>query len=624
MPDLNQVAIPDGPWPYGVDSVTDPLFVNQGNVCWATNSLNKGGIYQTRPGYSILYDSSNTDEPRGLSLFSPKNKGTVLVKAIGTAVRTASDPFNTWSTIPGITLSPSASPVYMTNCYKGAQTQADGSLEFLDTFPMMIIQDGESRAYSWDGSMAHKLNPDPSDQVLGAQTPIGKFGTWVGNRYWVAVGARLYASNELEPDKFTETLQLASGGYFTLPGVITGMGTTADAQSLIVFTATTTSVFEVNVPREQWSATPGFQTVLLQNIGCIAHRSIVNQYGMLWWMSEGGLINLNEALAAFRSSRIRFKDHNMNRSKSNLSRDKSGICSGTFENFMTVSVPSGDLYNAHTWLMDEMPSESDETTLVPAWASTWTGIKPIQWVTGTIDGHSRVFVLSRDEMNNGGFTSNVWEAFNPTRQDYGVDSSGNPTIVSIPVQVETRYLSDNTQFKIFLYIAALYSELNGTALHSWSYASRHSGYLEVLDKTTSATTTSVDHRISDLGQLSIPYVQQTRELRSTANVAAIGDRDVGVESNYTRNKDRGFQLLFNWEGRAALNTLLLICQPMGDTPTGRLELDETVDKVVNADGDSYILETAPIQSTVTAESRLSARVNSVSARLQEQTYGILR
>ncbi len=622
--DTPTVDIPDGPWPFGIDSVSDPLRVPRGYVRWATNALNKGGHWKTRPAFSILNDGTN-GEPRGLAMFYPKNGRPTLVKAVGlSAVRVSPYPFTTWSTLTGDSFSPTNAPVYMTNCIMGAETQADGSLKLLDSFPILIMQDGLSRAWSWDGSARVQLDPDPDGL---AQTPIGRFGIWAGNRYWVAQGTRLYASNILEPTKFTESLGIANGGWFTLPGEITGMGKTADEKSLLVFTSTTTTAFQVTLPRDLWTATPGFQQEILPNIGCIAHRSIINQYGMLWWYSRGGWINLDEALRSYQSSRVHYKDNNMMLGKANMSDDKSAICAGAFDNYTMLSTPSGDIYNAHTWVMDQMPSESDAETLNPAWASNWTGIRPVQWVTADVEGKSRVFVLSSDKLTANTHVGQVWEAFTKSPVDVGVNS-GEPTYVPIPVSFHTRYLTDGqATIKSFRYIRALVSELTGVVIHGWSYASRHGAFKGVLSKQTVATTGSIDARTEDIGFRSFVFFPQVRELRSQENIAKEADGDLQqVEVDRTRNRDRGFFLEINWVGQAAYNELSLYAQPHGDKARGRAEESEQTDRYTTFDGASEILETTPVtpgEDNIPQSALESATVQSVSARFREPQYNIL-
>ena len=45
----------------GVNSYVDPQFVGDQEVRWAENAVNKGGIWQTRPGYDTVLDLSLTN-----------------------------------------------------------------------------------------------------------------------------------------------------------------------------------------------------------------------------------------------------------------------------------------------------------------------------------------------------------------------------------------------------------------------------------------------------------------------------------------------------------------------------------------------------------------------------------
>lgn len=621
--DKPPIEIPDGPWPFGVDSVSDPLTVPPGHARWAVNAINKGGHWKSRPGYSILFDSSNSSgEPRGLAMFYPKNSSPTLVKAVGARLRYAPYPFTNWQTLPDIIMSSTDEPVHMTQCIMGAETQFDGSLKKLpESYPILIVQDGLTRAWSWDGSFRVQLDPDP---LYLNQTPIGRFGVWAGNRYWVAQGNKLFASNILEPIKFTESNNgVASGGYFVLPDIITGIAKTADEKSLIVFTATTTTSFMINLPRDQWTATPGFQTEILPNIGCISHRSIISQYGMLWWYSRGGWINLDSALSSYRSSRVHYKDNNMMRSKANMADDKSRICAGSFDNYTMVSVPSGDIHNAHTWVMDQMPNESDASTLNPIWLGVWTGIRPVQWVTAEVNGKSRIFALSRDKVSVNAFTSQVWEAFTLSPVDIGNDGEAE-FFSPIPASFETRYLTEGPTLKVWGYARALVSELRDTVNHQWLYATRHSAFLEILTKQTVATTESVDYRALNVGPASQVFFPQVRELWSQANQPRVADGDTGrVESEHTRNKDRGFFLQVNWTGRAAYNQITLFAHLRDDQPRGKVEDDEDTDRYITLDGATAVAATAPVPPTISQRSRESAYVLTSVSRVREVEYAIL-
>ena len=94
--------------------------------------------------------------------------------------------------------------------------------------------------------------------------------------------------------------------------------------------------------RTAWPNTQGFQSVLFPSIGCVAHRTIINMYGMTWWMSMDGWVGLDNTLAAFQSSKLDVRDQNMSRSKEGIDWSTGGGAAGSYDNFLFVSVPSGE------------------------------------------------------------------------------------------------------------------------------------------------------------------------------------------------------------------------------------------------------------------------------------------
>jgi hypothetical protein len=395
----------DGPWSLGCNSVVDPSNVPDGQYQWLVNGTNRGGIPQTRPGFNCIPIPSGFGVARAMTVFTPLNRVANLVVAVGSSVLYLPYPFTgTFTALPGISFN-TTGPVVFETAVKNFSEASDGTLTVITPTPILMMSDGQTRTAYWDGTTSRHLDPSQNE------TPIGLWMKWVGSRLWIANGSVLRASSVLDPLLFTEEDILAEGGSFSLPGVITGIGVTPDYSSLLVCTSSTTTSFQANIlDRTQWQTTPGFQKEIFQGIGCVAGKSFVNQWGITWWFAQGGMIGLNQAIQTYQTSRIHYIDQNMLRSKANMSPDISGICCGTFENFLTVSVPSGDIYNAHTWLMDQAPRGSLETnpiysTEVSAWTGIWTGIRPVEWITTTINGRTRCFALSQDyqALNTTGF-----------------------------------------------------------------------------------------------------------------------------------------------------------------------------------------------------------------------------
>lgn len=610
-------------WTAGINSLIDPLFLPDNQVQWSFNTINRGGVYQTRPGYSSLPDSTlRTTEPRGFTIFTPSDGVPIMVKAVGINIRYSKGPsFSTWTTLGGITLDGLNGPVYFETVVKGARTNSDGSLTIFDPRPYLVIQTGVSRAYMWDGSALTQMEPAKNE------TPIGTWMKWVGSRLWVAYGNKLVASNLLEPDNFTnDGSDLSGAGYFTFPEPITGLGMTPDQNTLLVFTASTTSSIQANIlDRSLWSTTPAFQKIILPEIGCVAGRTIVNQYGMVWWLSEGGLIGLNDALLAFRSSRIHYQDQEMSRSKSNLSNNLSGACAGAYENFLVVSVPSGSLYNAHTWVMDQGILDSVETQSPPAWASCWTGTNPVQWITSFVNGRSRCFHMSRgqflDQSDNSP-VSDIFESFTPLRKDISYDGDDVRTVRDITSSVETKYMSfSDGGYHAWKYAEFMMVELARNVHVDGFYASRHSNYKQVLNKDIVATVDTFDG-VTNLETIDT-RLRQTRRIRTTDDESMDSDDDPLVEDNVrTRNKDLGFFLFIEWTGEAGIESIILCGSPTGDNQGGSVEEDEGTQRYILPEGMGAITTDSPVDPSLVT-SPISGNVTPVTPRSSDSDYNTL-
>lgn len=546
----------------------------------------------------MLYDATRQLEARGFTIFTPKNSAPYQVKAIGTLIRISQFPFTTWATLAGVTLDSGIGMVHMETCVKGATQNSDGSITTFESYPVLMIQTGVLRAVMWDGTTVTTLNP-----ITGG-TPIGTWMKWVGDRLWLISGNQVYSSNLLAPDQFlNDGSTLAGAGYFTLPGLGTGLGVTADQNSLIAFTDDTTSAFQSGIlDRSTWLSTSDFQKVILLGIGCIAGRTIVSQWGMLWWLSQGGLIGLDDALTAFRSSRIHYSDGEMARSRINFSNDMSAACAGAFENFLMISVPSGDAYNAHTWVMDQGIMSQINSEAPAAWASCWTGTFPVQWVTKMINGKLRCFHFSRGripQQSTNGPVSDVWESFSRLRKDVTYNINGTRSLLEIAWSTEFKYLSNDSRFKLFDFFEVMLVQIARTVTISGSYAPRHGGYKEVLTVTlqsdvdnmglgeTLLTTTSIAQR-----------VMQTRRVRSRSDTARLTDSDNTIEDVYTRNKDRGFFILLSGTGECAIHSLTLYTTIAADQLDGRIEVNEATLQYVLSSGGGTTTTGSPAVPTV--------------------------
>lgn len=581
-------------WTGGVDSANDPAFIGPNNVAWAFNAMHRGGKYRTRPGFSeVIADpvgggDIQTDNlsPQGMCMFRPFGDTWHKVMAHGGKIYYSRFPFESWTQLPGIQFYPYADFVIFEVAIKSKRTNTDGSVTFVSQpYPVLIMQDGFTRAAYWDGLRALHI----------AEIPIGQTMKWNSQRLWVASEHRLYAGDEGDPLSFAENEIVATGGFFVLPDIITCISETPDLQALLVHTADTTSAFQSAIlDRNQWRATAGFQKLLFRNIGCVGPLASVMQYGVVAWMSHNGAVFLDTALQTYRTRRIRYADSGVARSKAKLSRNLYRVCAGQFENFVFFSWPSSDLYNAHTIVMDQTSFEASAGEEAgpggqSSWAGVWKGIRPVQWVTAVVDGRNRCFALSRDYAATGGsdYVIGLWEAFCRQRADITLDG----TIKRIAVGVETRQLGYSAQPKKLEWIEIGMSELRDQIDVLLSYAGRRSGYRQVGSKTIQATQRSPDMEVID------SFAPQQRVIRSRTIKSADPARQTS-QSPYNQAVDLGFGVYVQWTGDGALDAARISFVEQPKAGVGKDEENEEDSRLVDWLNNETILPDAPPASVI--------------------------
>ena len=340
---------------------------------------------------------------------------------------------------------------------------------------------------------------------------------------------------------------------------------TANTQALLAFTQSTAFIFQSTIyDRTQWNTTPNFQQLILPDIGCVAGKSLFNQYGYTWWYCNAGLINLNNAFASLQSSEVMTVDGEMARSKYNMSSDLSGICAASMENMLLVSVPSGDVYNAHTWAMDQAPM--GQAGGAPGrWSGAWTGFRPVQWDKAYILGLQRMFCLSMDSSVRDGATIHVWEAFSPYREDnYG----------PIKCQFETSMVMQPNYMKfsyVELDLVEILGEVNltvyvGGVTGPWKQIFKGAIYAD------RGSLGSAAQPIITLDSLLQEFKPQSRVIRCESLIPTAGDNS--VESNRAGNIDRGFAVLMQWQGRMGVRGVRLVVEEADEFKLGSGQLSE--------------------------------------------------
>jgi hypothetical protein len=596
-------------WFGGCNSVKTPFLLPDNQYVWGVNVVNRGGVVQTRPGRR-LWLTAPSGNFQGARIFSITNTESALNKVIVFAVdgKVYYSPFENgqpvqpanWESyrLKNISFQKSAKKIYWEVAEKSVQ-QTESSINIVPTYTVLMMQDGTTAAGYWDGVTNAHLN----ENSPALETPIGTWMKSSGGRLWVARGTYVIASDLLDPLKFSERVEGTVRGDYSFDGEITGLTTSIGdnrKSNLIVFTEENTSTLLSSITdREKWETTDNFQTELFPSVGCVAGKSIINHAGLLWWYSHGGLVNSDSAAAAFLTSKISYRDVEMGRTKRNLAPDLSGACAASFESYLLVSVPSGDELNGQTMVLDYSISDELNGESSPAWNGIWTGIRPVEWFDGTIDGEKRLFSASIDYQalpnDTTGSFNHIWEEFQSDRNDSyeTIDANNTRTLVKNKIfcSFETKQLGDGMDLKTFLYAEADLIEIGGEVNFKMSYAGATGGYHEIANKKIIATIEAegIDNdTLQEMYERIGPFKVQSR--RVTTQNAIQDVNAVPVESRYDIRVSKAFSLLFQWCGRCGIESTRVYLEQFAEPSEGRCEEDETGINVVTQDGTSFQIE----------------------------------
>lgn len=560
----------------GMSSSLDPMFISDRAYRHAENVIHRGGVPRTRPGYRQVL-TLPAGVLQGATFFKQIGGPEYIVFAVSGNVYAAQYPFTAYTQIQGVQMYAHAPTVYFATSTRSASRNGEGEIQATEPRRTLIIQDGGfTRAAYWDGISSGHSDPtvvSDSEGVLSAGIPLGGPCAFSGDRLWVAQNNKLFASDIADPLSFVENDYAAEGGFFAFDDDITALAevSTTGSSFLVVFTNSRTYAIRSGIrDRSKWKATDDFKATLFETVGCVSHRGVRAMNGLLWWMSQTGLTNLNFAQQAQVSSRLPPLDSPMAVSKANLAADLSGVALGAFENFLLVSVPHASKHNTHTWVLDQVPVEGGQEA---SWASVWTGTRPVEWVIGQFSGTQRAFYVSKDYDGQ----SRLWEAFSSERTDNGY-----------PIQcfLETKTHNDFSQkatgldMKRFEFAETSFTDLLGDVDISVYYAGTRGKYKLLAEHEIVASTGSASAAVAD--DEFVAYLPQSRVLR-TPNVSATpeGCSSCGVESTRTDREDVGFSLLIQWTGQAGLRSYRIFADPIQESGVGAAEAAEVGPRVLD-------------------------------------------
>lgn len=586
-------------FPYGVNSYVEPQMLSDGYVRWAVNAVNKGGIWQTRPGFKTVFkfDPLTSDQlfqwsnatgitdikPQFITTFSPSMQTaykTYVVFGVSGSVfyapvladRTLGDPV--W--IQQLSFNPKVDQLIHCHTVKSSDI-INGVATVITPRNVLMIQDGLSRCGWWDGRDAGHTNPVQNWTVASEdntetgvvsgdtlytsgynQTPTGFVMAWSGNRLWVANGAELYASNINDPINFTERITLVNVPKFLLPDYITGLydrGTSGTNNSQIfVYTRDTTWTIQSGIlDRSKWSSTSNMQMKIFDNVGCVAPKSIRAVRGLLYWYSENGLVEFDGTGTVNSSQALPPMDTEMAYSKWAISGDRSGVCIGERDSYLLLSVPAakvinGQIANGQTQVLDVNVIPTHSGGSVNGWQGVWTGINPVEWVTNNINGRVVTYALSIDDDG----VVRIWEAFQGNRTDNGKQ-------IEWSVETRTHSVTDNPFAKNKIVNGALkLTQIRGNLDIECHWRGLRGKYHKCLETSVTATPGSIlipQETFTPIYNNTDHYscLKQTRTLMTESIRGPLDDTDAAdVESKYTDSIDSAFSLLFRFKGVGAL------------------------------------------------------------------------
>jgi len=576
MADIPIQVAGDDTFVLGMDGYTSASKLGPGEYVEGFNIINRGGIAMTRPGSRVLFDMP-AGNVQGITLFKPSNGVPNLVFCVDGKVYASTSPFRTYTQLANIQFSKYSKYIAWSTTIQSTYYDAGGALKNLDIpISVLMMQDGVTRAAYWDGTNNAHIDPTPSNSEFTVDgkdgTPVGLWMIWSNNRLWVSRKSQIFASDIGNPLKFTESQYLNEARSFYLPGPCTGIIETTDRQGIICFTPDVGVFLETSIQdRTKWAVTPNFQQTTLPNIGCIAPRSLVQQYGLLWWYTPRGLVNQNSALQLNITSRMDIQDNEMIKLKQNLSYDLTGVCGSYLENFLFQALPSGHKINTHLHVLDQAAFEQNANS----WPGYWTGWRPIEFARGIIDSQERVFLASLD----GDGINRAWEICLPDKTDNGVP---------ITSYVKTRqHLFENRDYKKFRYAEIEMVEIKGPTAIMSAAAGFKGTFQTILRKDIDSVIGQIysDQEYGTDAALLSGSRSQTRIVLSQDGSDPSDCNASCIESDRRGLNDKMFSLLISWSGIAGISAYRLFAQGEPVAYQGFCEVDETGEnRLVSGDG----------------------------------------
>lgn len=314
----------------------------------------------------------------------------------------------------------------------------------------LIVQDGTSNPFLWNGLTVTRSDPTLSQVPIGTAMAYGRGRLWVAQGFVYTGGDLVWSNPALGRDSviyFTENTFLNEGGGFAVPtGPITGMAFSANLDStlgdgdLLVSASDNLYAFSAPIDRTVWaSLTYPIQRFALIGTGSKNHEGMVRVNGdMLFRFGDG----VGSFAYARRESQSSWANTPLGSEvKRALEDDNDALlyaCSGVnFDNRFLMTCSPRNVQGHGVWHAGVVTIDFDlrsnlSGNLPPVWEGVWTGPRVFQLTVHKVAGIKRMLSLALNDDNE----IELWELVKSGRFDYdGVDD------VRIQSVIETRGLA---------------------------------------------------------------------------------------------------------------------------------------------------------------------------------------
>lgn len=474
-----------------------------------------------------------------------------------------------------------------------------------ETAGSLVIQDGQSAPVIFDGSIARR------SAIFSNEVPTGTAMAYGNGRLAVVVDGNQIqvgniTSNLFQSElKFTETTYLAGGGSFFFPLPVRGLAflpvnnTNTGLGSLIVFGEKFLNSLRLDVTsRELWNQIPGFEQVVLPNIGAICQNVIVEVNQDLYWRDTmGNIWSLRsaqyDALSPGNAPVSREVSRIVDFETHSLLQYSSGIF---FDNrLLMLGSPFFNTYGNPSFLniisLDAAALATMRGKAPPAYDGAANGVAFSALMAGEIAGQSRAFAISTD----GDGENRLWEIVpNATDDAYFLttgplnDSTQSSTLTAKRVTsfVETRRYDfgmpglKKQVVRVDLWPTEIQGEVDITVYWRADNRTQWQRWGEV---SVCARMTNVDGQWLDLA------VQERGRIKTLT-----APDNIDVIDNQRADMGYGFQIRVVWTGTMLLDRLKVWAK--SDIPESSYsEVDDlTPDCVQNVVTDNNISYAIPV------------------------------